>query len=78
MRLAVVDTDGRPVRSGETGELVIGGVGLGRYLDIAMDAEKFAALPELGWPRGYRTGDLVRAERAGLVFAGRADEQVKI
>ncbi|MFB9903116.1 Pls/PosA family non-ribosomal peptide synthetase [Allokutzneria oryzae] len=77
-RLAVVDPQGRPVRWGETGELVIGGVGLGRYLDADKDAEKYAALPELGWSRGYRTGDLVRAERRGLVFVGRADDQVKI
>ncbi|GHB32047.1 hypothetical protein GCM10010377_22890 [Streptomyces viridiviolaceus] len=77
-RLAVVDTDGRPVRWGETGELVIGGVGLGRYLDATLDAEKFASLPGIGWSRGYRTDDLVRAERSGLVFVGRMDEQVKI
>ena len=30
---------------GETGELVIGGVGLARYLDPSKDAEKFAPLP---------------------------------
>ena len=30
---------------GETGELVIGGVGLARYLDPAKDAEKYAPLP---------------------------------
>ncbi|MFB7780988.1 amino acid adenylation domain-containing protein [Streptomyces bauhiniae] len=77
-RLAVLDSDSRPVRWGEVGELVIGGVGLGRYLDAEMDAERFAPLPELGWTRAYRTGDSVRAERAGLVFLGRADEQVKI
>src|SRR5439155_24646345 len=59
-------------------ELVIGGVGLARYLDEARDAEKFVPLPALGWPRAYRSGDLVRAEAAGLVFVGRADEQVKL
>ena len=63
---------------GETGELVIGGVGLARYLDPAKDAEKFAPLPALGWDRAYRSGDLVRAEPAGLLFLGRADEQVKL
>ncbi|NMI00930.1 Pls/PosA family non-ribosomal peptide synthetase [Pseudonocardia acidicola] len=74
----VVDTRGDPVRWGETGELVIGGVGLGRYLDPAKDAEKYAPLPSLGWARAYRSGDLVRADPRGLVFAGRADEQVKL
>lgn len=44
-RLAVVDPDGVPVRWGDTGELVIAGVGLGRYLDQAKDPEKFAPLP---------------------------------
>ena len=40
--------------------------------------EKFAPLPALGWSRAYRSGDLVRAEPAGLVFVGRADEQIKL
>ncbi|MDT8913839.1 Pls/PosA family non-ribosomal peptide synthetase [Amycolatopsis sp. PS_44_ISF1] len=77
-RLAVVDAAGRPVRWGETGELVIGGAGLGRYLDAVKDAEKFVPLPALGWDRGYRSGDLVRAQPDGLVFLGRADDQVKL
>ena len=76
--LAVVDAAGEPVGMGGTGELVIGGVGLARYLDPAKDAEKFAPLPALGWPRAYRSGDVVRAEPAGLLFLGRADEQVKL
>jgi non-ribosomal peptide synthetase-like protein len=74
--LAVVDAEGGIVAMGETGELVIGGVGLARYLDPVKDAEKYA--PALDWPRAYRSGDLVRAEPEGLVFLGRADEQVKL
>ncbi|WP_285726355.1 Pls/PosA family non-ribosomal peptide synthetase [Psychromicrobium xiongbiense] len=76
--LAVVDAAGVPVAAGEVGELIIGGVGLARYLDPAKDAEKYAAMPSLGWQRAYRSGDLVRYEPAGLVFMGRADEQVKL
>jgi non-ribosomal peptide synthetase-like protein len=76
--LVVVDADGEPVPMGGTGELVIGGVGLARYLDPAKDAVKFAPLPSLGWERAYRSGDVVRAEEEGLVFLGRADEQVKL
>ncbi|WP_407921890.1 Pls/PosA family non-ribosomal peptide synthetase [Actinoplanes missouriensis] len=76
--LAVVGPDGEPVAMGETGELVIGGVGLARYLDAAKDAEKFAALASLGWQRAYRSGDIVRAEPEGLLFLGRGDEQVKL
>jgi non-ribosomal peptide synthetase-like protein len=76
--LAVVDAAGDPVAMGDTGELVIGGVGLARYLDAAKDAEKFAPLPALGWERAYRSGDVVRAEPEGLLFLGRGDEQVKL
>ena len=76
--LAVVGPSGEPVAMGETGELVIGGVGLARYLDVAKDAEKFAPLPALGWERAYRSGDIVRAEPEGLLFLGRGDEQVKL
>ncbi|MGJ0390828.1 Pls/PosA family non-ribosomal peptide synthetase [Microbacterium sp. CGR1] len=76
--LAVVDADGSPVADGEVGELIIGGVGLARYLDPAKDAEKYAPMPTLGWDRAYRSGDLVRLEPAGLIFQGRADDQVKI
>jgi non-ribosomal peptide synthetase-like protein len=76
--LAVVNSAGELVGMDETGELVIGGVGLARYLDAEKDAEKFAPLPALEWMRAYRSGDLVRAEPAGLLFVGRADEQVKL
>ncbi len=76
--LAVVDEAGQPVPMGGSGELVIGGVGLARYLDPVKDAEKYSELPALEWPRAYRSGDIVRAEPAGLSFVGRADEQVKL
>ena len=76
--LAVVDQEGNPVAWGEEGELVIGGVGLARYLDPVISAEKYAPLPSLGWDRAYRSGDKVLAEREGLIFAGRLDEQVKL
>ena len=76
--LAVVDSDGHPVAEGETGELIIGGVGLARYLDPAKDAEKYAPMPTLGWQRAYRTGDVVVNDSDGLLFKGRADDQVKV
>ncbi|MEU7766312.1 Pls/PosA family non-ribosomal peptide synthetase [Nocardia sp. NPDC049190] len=76
--LVVVDASGNPVAEGESGELVIGGVGLARYLDPAKDAQKYAALPSVGWDRAYRSGDLVRNDSAGLVFLGRADDQIKL
>ncbi len=76
--LAVVDAAGEPVAEGESGELIIGGVGLARYLDPEKDAAAYAPMPALGWDRAYRSGDVVRNDPLGLVFAGRADDQVKI
>ncbi|MCY7401986.1 MAG: amino acid adenylation domain-containing protein [Nocardioides sp.] len=76
--LAVVDAAGNPVAEGASGELIIGGVGLARYLDPELDAEKYAPMPGLGWDRAYRSGDVVRNDPLGLVFAGRADDQVKL
>ena len=34
--------------------------------------------PTLGWDRAYRSGDLVEFDEAGLIFVGRADDQVKL
>ncbi len=76
--LAVVAPDGSRVAAGGTGELIIGGVGLARYLDPEKDREKYAPFPALGWERAYRSGDLVRFEPDGLYFVGRADDQVKL
>ncbi|MGW2702152.1 Pls/PosA family non-ribosomal peptide synthetase [Streptomyces sp. NPDC001340] len=76
--LAVVDESGEPVPLGGSGQLVIGGVGLARYLDPEKDAEKYAPLESLGWERAYRSGDVVKAEPEGLIFLGRADEQIKL
>ena len=77
--LAVVDEAGQPVGEGGSGELIIGGVGLARYLDPAKDAEKYApdADPRLGRaPTAAATWS--GNEPAGLVFLGRADDQVKV
>lgn len=76
--LAVVDEQGQPVPEGATGELIIGGVGLARYLDPEKDAEKYAPMPSLGWDRAYRSGDLVVNDPEGLLFGGRADDQIKL
>ncbi|WP_020660301.1 Pls/PosA family non-ribosomal peptide synthetase [Amycolatopsis benzoatilytica] len=77
-QLVVVNEAGEPVAMGESGELVIGGAGLARYLDAEKDAEKYAPLPSMGWERAYRSGDMVRAEPEGLLFLGRMDEQIKL
>lgn len=77
--LAIIDpATGFPVPEGASGELIIGGAGLARYLDPAKDAEKYAPMASLGWERAYRSGDIVVNDPAGLLFVGRADEQVKL
>jgi non-ribosomal peptide synthetase-like protein len=76
--IAIVDESGRPVAVGEPGELAIGGVGLGRYLDPSLDAARYAAIPALGPKRAYRSGDVVRETPSGLQFIGRRDHQVKL
>ncbi|MEE1651846.1 Pls/PosA family non-ribosomal peptide synthetase [Brachybacterium sp. J144] len=76
--LAVVDEHGVPVGVGETGELIIGGVGLARYLDPEKDAAAYAPMPSLGWERAYRSGDRVVNDPEGLLFGGRADDQIKL
>jgi non-ribosomal peptide synthetase-like protein len=76
--LAVVDAEGKHVAEGEVGELIIGGVGLARYLDAEKDAEKYAPHDGLGWARAYRSGDMVKFEAEGLLFVGRVDDQVKV
>src|SRR5690606_22382691 len=76
--VAVVDGEGVPVDTGEVGELVIGGVGLARYTDPFLDAERFAPMPTLGWTRAYRSGDLVRLEPDGLYLVDRTDDRVEV
>jgi amino acid adenylation domain-containing protein len=81
--LYVLDAEMQPVPVGITGELYVGGVGVGRgYLgDAALTAARFAPdpfSPEAG-ARLYRTGDLVRRAADGsLEFVARADTQVKL
>ncbi|MEO3755182.1 amino acid adenylation domain-containing protein [Streptomyces sp. B6B3] len=78
----VLDDRLRPVPTGVTGQLYVGGNGVSRgYLgDPALTADRF--LPDPYGPPGarlYRSGDLARVLPDGAVaFLGRGDGQVKI
>ena len=81
--LVVVDRRLLPVPLGVGGELLVGGLGVGRgYLGSPRrTAESFVPDPfsEVAGARAYRTGDLARVLTDGTVdFLGRLDHQVKI
>ena len=59
------------------GGLIIGGVGLARYLDPDRTPWRRRDAT-LGWDAPYRSGDRVRFDGVGIIFAGRRDEQVKV
>lgn len=77
--LTVVDHKGQPVPPGTAGELIIGGVSVGRgYVGHPIHNQARFFLDATGC-RHYRTGDLVRLLADGqLIYLGRLDEQVNI
>lgn len=78
--LLVLDESLRPVPTGATGDLYIGGVGLaaGYWRDAERTAAVFVQHPRRPAERIYKTGDLARVGDDGLVyFLGRSDFQIK-
>jgi acyl-coenzyme A synthetase/AMP-(fatty) acid ligase/acyl carrier protein len=83
LQVYVVDPEGRRVPTGETGEMLVGGLGVARgYLNRPeLTQERFIANPfePEKSPRLYRSGDLARfRENGDLEYLGRIDHQVKI
>lgn len=79
VKLTVVDADGQPVRPDTAGELVIGGVSVGRGYVGHRHLNQANFFVDAAGCRCYRTGDLVRLRANGqLVYLGRLDEQVHI
>jgi amino acid adenylation domain-containing protein/FkbH-like protein/thioester reductase-like protein len=82
-KIYILDTRRRPVPVGVSGEMYIGGAGVGRgYLKRPdLTAERFVADPftSTKHARMYKTGDLARWRPDGTIeFLGRNDHQVKI
>ena len=83
MRVYIMDERLQPLPAGVSGEIYIGGAGVGRgYSHRAeLTAERFAPDPYSAEPGGrlYRTGDVGRWRADGTMeFLGRNDSQVKI
>ncbi|MBQ7709322.1 MAG: amino acid adenylation domain-containing protein [Bacteroidales bacterium] len=81
VQLYVADRNLRRLPVGAAGELLIGGVGVGRgYLNNPeKTAESFIENPYEPGVRLYRSGDIVRYRPDGNIeFVGRKDRQVKI
>jgi amino acid adenylation domain-containing protein/FkbM family methyltransferase len=82
-KIYLLDENLNPVPFGATGEIYIGGAGIGRgYLNQTdLTTEKFVADPFTTDSKAklYKTGDFGRYSRDGQIeFLGRADNQVKI
>ena len=78
--LLVLNESREPVRTGETGDLYIAGVGLakGYWRDPERTGLAFVPHPHRPAERIYKTGDLARVGDDGLIyFLGRSDSQIK-
>ena len=74
----VVDKENKILPDGETGELVVAGLGVGRgYINLPeKTAEVFISL---NGERAYKTGDLAKITPEGEIeFFGRIDNQIKL
>lgn len=82
LQVHLLDTELKPVRTGDVGEICVGGLGVTHgYLNRPeLTAERFVPDPFSNYGmKLYRSGDLARRRDDGeLVYLGRGDNQVKI
>ena len=74
----MVDKENKILPDGETGELVVAGLGVGRgYINLPeKTAEVFISM---NGERAYKTGDLAKITPEGEIeFFGRIDNQIKL
>uniref|UniRef100_A0A1B0G5X8 Uncharacterized protein n=1 Tax=Glossina morsitans morsitans TaxID=37546 RepID=A0A1B0G5X8_GLOMM len=77
----LLDSDYRPVKTGEIGEIFVSGSNLARGYVSGRDPEKFLENPlavELKYSRLYRTGDYGSLFNGNIMYEGRTDSQIKI
>ena len=78
VRVYVVDKDNQILPDGETGELVIAGLGVGRGY-VNLPEKTAAAFIDLNGERAYKTGDLAKiTPDEEIEFFGRMDNQIKL
>ena len=74
----IVDKENHILPDGETGELVIAGLGVGRGY-VNLPEKTAAAFIELNGEKAYKTGDLAKINSDNEIeFFGRMDNQIKL
>lgn len=75
---AILNDDGKPVASGDVGELVVVSRSISRgYFHNDTQTQKVFFTDKSGW-QGYKTGDLVFESNDLIYYIGRKDSQIKL
>lgn len=79
VQVYILDENMRLKPEGAIGELYIGGVGLGKYLNESLNGLQFVKCQiDSNNNILYKTGDLCKWDNGFLVYMGRIDDQIKI
>lgn len=74
----IVDKDNKLLPDGESGELVIAGLGVGRGY-VKLPEKTSAVFIKINGEKAYKTGDLAKINEDGEIeFFGRIDNQIKL